>query len=353
MSTPLGRGAVGGEARVDIAPRANLGGLPPALVRQAASDVAHGRNVVQNHGEHRTESGASVRERTVEVRSSRGRTHLVRLVLETPASGGPAVVVSASAGGAPAASGRAGRGMAANPTTSARGRGPIELVPEADLGGLNRRVVRQAVREYSLRGELNTVRERVDPQTGVRTSARTVEVRSGSSTQRVVLVVESTPSGESRVVAAQRPGRRRAGLNTDRRAQIAALAQLGVTRADRRRFFSGDPVYGSLPTGGGPDMTITLRLSGSRLVAGIFSVRDESGSGARAFAEFRGAARVLARALGASELEIQGQSISNSRIDAMLRRQGFTEVTVELPARYGRDETVPSLSRVFPVTYDD
>ena len=48
----------------------------------------------------------------------------------------------------------------------------------------------------------------------------------------------------------------------------------------------------------------------------------------RAFTDFRGRARQMARVMGVEELEIQGIAVTNPRIEQMLLRQGFTRQTV-------------------------
>ena len=90
-----------------------------------------------------------------------------------------------------------------------------------------------------------------------------------------------------------------------------------------------------------------MQWTGTRLCAGLFSVHDTSGAGMRAFTDFRGRARQMARVMDAEELEIQGIAVTNPRIEQMLLRQGFTRQTVEIPEALGGDGRVEVFSKVF------
>lgn len=139
-----------------------------------------------------------------------------------------------------------------------------------------------------------------------------------------------------------------AGFRAPLRHQVQALRALGVSAADRRAFFSGEPIMTQLSRANGDPTIVALTLGPNRLTAAIFSVNDTSGSGFTAFTEFRRSARDLARRLGVGELELQGQAIVNPRIEALLRRQGFEPGQARVPAPLGGG-TIDVMSRVYAV----
>ncbi len=133
-----------------------------------------------------------------------------------------------------------------------------------------------------------------------------------------------------------------------RLAQVRSLRDLGVDRAARRAFFAGRAVLFSLPTTGGEPILGAVQYGSGRLRCGIISIRALSGEGASAFARFRQQSLAVARAFGASELELFGGAIVNPRIEAMLLRQGFIRATEIVPDELGGG-TMEILTRVFSV----
>jgi hypothetical protein len=132
-----------------------------------------------------------------------------------------------------------------------------------------------------------------------------------------------------------------------RLSQVRTLRDLGLSLVARRAFFQGEVITFEIPTLGGYPTIATLQWTGTRLCAGLFSVHDTSGAGMRAFTDFRGRARQMARVMGVEELEIQGIAVTNPRIEQMLLRQGFTRQTVEIPEALGGDGRVEVFSKVF------
>jgi hypothetical protein len=102
-----------------------------------------------------------------------------------------------------------------------------------------------------------------------------------------------------------------------------------------------------IPTEGGHSTIATLQWTGTRLCAGIFSVYDTSGTGMRAFTDYRKMARQLTRVMGAEALELQSIAVTNLRITQMLLRQGFARQVVEIPEALGGGGTVEIFSKVF------
>jgi hypothetical protein len=125
------------------------------------------------------------------------------------------------------------------------------------------------------------------------------------------------------------------------------LRDLGLSRVARRAFFQGVAITFEIPTLGGDPTIATLQWTGTRLCAGLFSVRDTSGAGLRAFTDFRRRARQTARVIDAEALELQGIAVTNPRIAQMLLRQGFTRQMVEIPEALGGGGRVEVFSKVF------
>jgi len=76
-------------------------------------------------------------------------------------------------------------------------------------------------------------------------------------------------------------------------------------------------------------------------------VYDTSGTGMRAFTDYRKMARQLTRVMGAEALELQSIAVTNLRITQMLLRQGFARQVVEIPEALGGGGTVEIFSKVF------
>jgi hypothetical protein len=120
------------------------------------------------------------------------------------------------------------------------------------------------------------------------------------------------------------------------------LSSLKVNPGADSPFYRGEWVQGEIAVRGGagaaegaqaaaesrPATIIFLRLEGGRLRAGIFSINvSDKEAAVRAFGDFRGTSRQLARALEVPELELMGAAVANKDIEAMLQRQGLRSRT--------------------------
>lgn len=85
-----------------------------------------------------------------------------------------------------------------------------------------------------------------------------------------------------------------------------------------RSFFGGQTVAFETP-----GIVGFARLQGKRLIAGVFSI-NSPGSGVRLLSAFRSQAAAAARAFGATELELVGAEFTNTELEGMLLRQGFS-----------------------------
>jgi len=79
---------------------------------------------------------------------------------------------------------------------------------------------------------------------------------------------------------------------------------------------------------GGEDTLVLAQFANGRLRVGICSIKDTSGTGARAFANYRSLAFDIARAVGVNEVDLFGAGIVNPSVRAMLIRQGFRPSTL-------------------------
>jgi hypothetical protein len=119
-------------------------------------------------------------------------------------------------------------------------------------------------------------------------------------------------------------------------AQVRALRDLGLSRAERRTFFEGREAQIILPTRGGDPIYGVAQLIGNRFRSGILSMHTyEPMAGVRAFATIRNRSLAAARALGATELEMMGIAVINPKIESLLLRRGFTRTTLTAPERWG------------------
>jgi hypothetical protein len=129
----------------------------------------------------------------------------------------------------------------------------------------------------------------------------------------------------------------------------AELKDLGLSGGQAEELLNGGGIAHELPSAGGGDATIIgMKLEGGQLSSGIISIKNTSGNALRDFAQFRGYSRNVARALGASEMELFGGAIINPEIQAMLTRLGFVPRTVAVPDALGGG-VMEVLAKVFSV----
>ena len=81
-----------------------------------------------------------------------------------------------------------------------------------------------------------------------------------------------------------------------------------------------------------------------RLRIGIYTIRNVGG-GLLDFLNFELEAKALARAIGATELEIMGIEVTNPRLRAVLESGGFTPTTIPGPDELGGG-TMNAVSKV-------
>ena len=139
------------------------------------------------------------------------------------------------------------------------------------------------------------------------------------------------------------------GMEKPTLSKIRTLRELGVDKANRRDFLQGTGVEFQFPTLGGDDVFGLVKLGKNRLQSTIFTIKNESGTGARAFFKFRDLSLEIARKFGASELELRGMAINNPNIKSMLKRKGFVSQTIPIPDVFGGNGNIEVLTKVFPI----
>ena len=117
--------------------------------------------------------------------------------------------------------------------------------------------------------------------------------------------------------------------------QAKLLQQFGVDKAGRRAFFKGQVVDFAFPTRGGDDVIGFLHMKDGRLVSQLFSINNQSGGAVKAFLQFRNNSLKLGKALGVNQVELQGGSVINPRVEQFLRKQGFSLQRIPVPEAYG------------------
>ncbi len=131
------------------------------------------------------------------------------------------------------------------------------------------------------------------------------------------------------------------------RAQVQALHDLGLSRAQRRTFFQGLVTVYYFPSGSEPAIAV-IHLAGDKVRSGIIDIHDVGG-GLGDLARFRKRSLAVARAFGAARLELFGGAFINPRLEALLLRQGYAQATEAVPEELGGG-TIEIVTRVFPVT---
>ena len=135
---------------------------------------------------------------------------------------------------------------------------------------------------------------------------------------------------------------------------VRALRDLGFDASQRRAFFEGRAVMLETSVGTGSDAQRIIAFyqrSGTTMHAVLFSVYNatgEVGTATGGFARFRSVARTLARATGATDLNLYGIAILNEDINRMLPELGFSPTVVPVPPELGGG-TVDGFVRRFPV----
>jgi hypothetical protein len=128
--------------------------------------------------------------------------------------------------------------------------------------------------------------------------------------------------------------------------QKQALAELGINRKDYRRFLSGTLVAFEFATESSPAIALA-RKDGIRVSCGILLLNDPGG-GVKTLARFRSMSRAVAEAFHATELELFGVAVTNSKVRQMLSRQAFAVRTIPCQDALGGGE-LEIIARVFPV----
>jgi hypothetical protein len=128
--------------------------------------------------------------------------------------------------------------------------------------------------------------------------------------------------------------------------QVRILRDLGLDRAQRRKFFLGEAVVYILRSGGGSGIGM-VQLVQERLRSGIISISNVGG-GLGDLRRYRDRSIALANAVQAREIELFGAAVVNPRLEALLLRQGFRPAIENVPDILGGG-TVEILSRVYPV----
>jgi hypothetical protein len=128
---------------------------------------------------------------------------------------------------------------------------------------------------------------------------------------------------------------------------VQSLRNLGLDPSQIEAFLRGDAVVYQFPTQGEAGIAMIQR-TGVRLRSGIIEINDVGG-GVRDFLVFRGRSEVVARTLGASELELFGGAVINQKLESLLLRRGFQRGEDTVPEDLGGG-TMEILFKVFPVT---
>ena len=125
-----------------------------------------------------------------------------------------------------------------------------------------------------------------------------------------------------------------------------ALRNLGLDPSQVEAFLRGDAVVYQLPTRGEPGIAM-IQSTGSRLRSGIIEINDVGG-GVKDFLVFRGRSEAVARALGATELELFGGAVINPKLESVLLRRSFRRGEDAVPEELGGG-TMEILFKVFAV----
>lgn len=114
---------------------------------------------------------------------------------------------------------------------------------------------------------------------------------------------------------------------------VRSLRGLGLDPSQVETFLRGEAVVYQLPTQGEAGIAM-IQLAGIRLRSGIIEINDVGG-GVKDFLVFRGRSEVVARALGASELELFGGAVINQKLESLLLRRGFQRGEDTVPEDLG------------------
>ena len=115
--------------------------------------------------------------------------------------------------------------------------------------------------------------------------------------------------------------------------QLRALRDLGLDKAQRRTFLSGEATVYYFPTESAPAIAV-LHWTEDCVRSGIIAIQDVGG-GLTDLSRFRSKSFAVARAVGASSLELFGGALINKRLEALLLRQGFTRRMDSIPSVLG------------------
>jgi hypothetical protein len=125
---------------------------------------------------------------------------------------------------------------------------------------------------------------------------------------------------------------------------VQALEDLGIDLEQVEAFLRGNAIVYPLPTESDPGIAMIQRV-GNRLRSGIIEINDVGG-GVKDFLLFRARSEVLARALGAMELELFGAAVINQKLETTLLRGGFVRAVDTVPEELGGG-TMEILFKVF------
>src|SRR5262249_43518191 len=125
-----------------------------------------------------------------------------------------------------------------------------------------------------------------------------------------------------------------------------ALHRLGVAESQLEDFVEHKSVAFDLPGGTPGIVTLAQLTPEGRLRVGIYTIKNTDGA-LGDFMAFQARAEAAARALGAKELEVLGIELTNPKLEAVLKRGGFTPTTMPAPEDLGGG-TFNAISRIDP-----
>jgi len=129
-------------------------------------------------------------------------------------------------------------------------------------------------------------------------------------------------------------------------AQLAALSAFKVSPDQLARFEAGISIACKLSTQSDEGIAVLQKVA-DRMRCGIFFLHDQGG-GLVTLVRFRSNAMTLAREFDKEQVEVFGATVLNKKLEALLRRQGFTHASDEIPAELGGGSW-PILSKTIPV----
>jgi hypothetical protein len=126
-----------------------------------------------------------------------------------------------------------------------------------------------------------------------------------------------------------------------------ALNLLGMGESEQQGLAAGKPVAFTLQSAAEGTVSVAQLTAEGRLRLGIYTIRNVGG-GLSDLLSFEARAQAAARALGARELELLAIEVTNPRLEAVLKRGGFTPTTMPAPDELGGG-TFDAIARVEPL----